>query len=40
MGGVGTNPKIPFFGSKPTKSMERANVEFIEAGTGFRWKDR
>jgi hypothetical protein len=40
VGGVGTNPKIPFFGSKPTKSMERANVEFIEAGTGFRWKDR
>jgi hypothetical protein len=38
VGGLGTNPKIPFFGSKPTKVMERNAINFIEAGTGFRWK--
>lgn len=40
LGGLGTNPKIPFFGSKPTKAMEKHSVDFIEAGTGFRWKER
>lgn len=29
VGGLGTNPKIPFFGSRPTKKMERLSVEFI-----------
>lgn len=40
VGGLGLNPKIPFFGSRPTKSMVKANLDFIEAGTGFRWKYR
>lgn len=29
VGGLGTNPKIPFFGSKPPKYMEKLNVDFI-----------
>ncbi len=40
LGGVGSNPKIPFFGAKPPKYQQRLNVDFIEAGTGFRWKER
>lgn len=38
VGGIGTNPKIPFFGSKPPMYQQRINVDFIEAGTNFRWK--
>ncbi len=40
MGGLGTNPRIPFFGAKPPKYQQELNIDFIEAGTGFRWKDR
>lgn len=40
VGGLGTNPNIPFFGSKPPKYMQKLNVDFIEAGTNFRWKER
>jgi hypothetical protein len=40
VGGLGLNPKLPFFGSKPTKLMEKLSVDFIEAGTGYRWKER
>ena len=40
VGGIGTNPKIPFFGSKPPKYQQKLNVDFIEAGTNFRWKER
>jgi hypothetical protein len=40
LGGVGTNPKIPFFGGKPPKYQQKLNVDFIEAGTGFRWQER
>ena len=39
-GGLGKNPKIPFFGSKPPKYMQEMAVDFIEAGTNFRWKER
>lgn len=38
VGGLGVNPKIPFFGSKPPKYQQKLNIDFIEAGTGFRWK--
>ena len=38
VGGLGVNPKIPFFGSKPPKYQQELNIDFIEAGTGFRWK--
>lgn len=40
VGGLGVNPKIPFFGSKPPKYQQKLNVDFIEAGTGYRWKER
>jgi hypothetical protein len=40
VGGLSTRPKIPFFGSKPPKYMQKLSVDFIEAGTGFRWKER
>ena len=40
VGGLGVNPKIPFFGSKPPKYQQKLNIDFIEAGTGFRWKER
>ena len=40
VGGLGKNPKIPFFGSKPPKYMQEMAVNFIEAGTNFRWKER
>lgn len=40
LGGLGTNPKIPFFGAKPPKYQQKLNIDFIEAGTGFRWKER
>ena len=38
VGGLGTNPKIPFFGAKPPQYQQKLNVDFIEAGTDFRWK--
>jgi hypothetical protein len=40
LGGLGTNPKIPFFGAKPPKYQQKLNIDFIEAGIGFRWKER
>jgi hypothetical protein len=40
VGGLGLNPKIPFFGSRTPKYMQKLNVDFIEAGTGYRWKER
>jgi len=40
VGGLGLNPKIPFFGSKTPHYQQELNVKFIEAGTGYRWKDR
>jgi hypothetical protein len=40
VGGLGTNPHIYVFGSKPPMYMQRLNVDFIEAGTNYRWKER
>jgi hypothetical protein len=40
VGGLGTNPNIPFFGSKPTFWMEMANEAFIKKSTGYQWQPR
>lgn len=40
LGGLGLNPKIPFFGSRTPHYQQELNIEFIEAGTGYRWKPR
>lgn len=34
VGGFGTNPKIPFFGGKPTFYMNYLNKKFIETYIG------
>lgn len=40
-GGLSTHPFLgPIFGSHPAPWMEKANVEFIEHTTGYRWKER
>lgn len=39
-GGLGKNPKVYFFGSKPPLRQQQLNVDFIEAGTNYRWKER
>jgi hypothetical protein len=38
VGGLGTNPDLPFFGAKTPYYQQRLNVKFIEESTGFRWK--
>jgi hypothetical protein len=40
VGGLGLNPKIPFFGSRTPQYQQELNIKFIEAGTGYRWKPR
>ena len=40
LGGFGTNPNIPVFGSKPTFWMEMANQAFIKRATGYEWQRR
>ena len=40
LGGLGTNPNIPFFGSKPTHSMEVNSVKFLKNNAGMNWKLR
>lgn len=40
LGGFGTNPNIPVFGSKPTFWMEMANEAFIKRATGYQWQKR
>jgi len=40
LGGLGLNPNIPFFGSKPTDAQIRANIKFIYEATGFQWQER
>jgi len=34
LGGLGTNPKIPFFGSRPTYIMEYLSKLFLRRSTG------
>lgn len=36
LGGLGLNPNVPVFGSHTPAYMEKANLDFIEAGMGFR----
>ena len=36
-GGLGTNPNIPFFGSKPTFWQEYLNPLFIKNANGYEW---
>lgn len=40
IGGLGLNPKIPFFGSHVPMEQQRANVKFIKEATGFEWQER
>jgi hypothetical protein len=40
VGGTGTKPHLYFFGAKPPMYQQKMNVDFIEAGTNFRWKER
>lgn len=40
VGGFSTNPHLPFIGSHPTFWMVRANVDFIERATGYKWEKR
>jgi len=40
VGGLGLNPNIPFFGSKPTEAQVKANIQFIYEATGFQWQER
>ena len=40
LGGFGTDPNIPVFGSKPTFWMEMANEAFIKRATGYEWQKR
>lgn len=40
MGGFGTNPNIPIFGSKPTWWMEELSTKFIKEGNGYEWQKR
>jgi hypothetical protein len=37
VGGLGTNPNIPFFGSKPTWYQNWLNPLMIKHTTGFEW---
>lgn len=40
LGGLGLNPKIPFYGSHVPMEQQEANVEFIKEATGFQWQKR
>jgi len=40
IGGLGLNPNIPFFGSKPTPFMEAQNVKFIGEAMNYTWQVR
>ena len=40
LGGLGLNPRVPFFGSKVPMEMQLANVKFIKEATGFEWRSR
>ncbi len=40
MGGFGSNPYIPIFGSKIPEYQLNANIDMIKSYTGFEWKKR
>jgi hypothetical protein len=40
LGGFGSNPKIPIFGSKVPRYMERANINFIEYALNVTMEER
>mmetsp|Transcript_29287 Transcript_29287/g.26764 ORF Transcript_29287/g.26764 Transcript_29287/m.26764 type:complete len:201 (+) Transcript_29287:473-1075(+) len=40
LGGIGLDPNIPFFGSKPTEFEMEQNVKFIHDATGYQWQKR
>jgi hypothetical protein len=40
IGGLGLNPNIPFFGSKPTPFMEKQNVKFLGEAMNYTWQVR
>lgn len=40
IGGLGLNPNIPFFGSKPTPFMEAQNVKFFQEAMNYTWQVR
>jgi len=40
LGGFGLNPKIPFFGSKPTEFEVEQNVKFLDQAWGYTWQER
>lgn len=40
VGGLGLDPKIPFFGSDPTEFQIKENIRFIKEATGYEWKKR
>jgi len=39
-GGLGLNPYLPIFGSKPTPKQIKANIDFIYKATGYQWRER
>mmetsp|Transcript_3082 Transcript_3082/g.2650 ORF Transcript_3082/g.2650 Transcript_3082/m.2650 type:complete len:190 (+) Transcript_3082:428-997(+) len=40
IGGLGLDPNIPFFGSKPTEFEMEQNAKFIYDATGYQWEKR
>ena len=40
LGGLGSKPYIPFFGSKVPMYMQELNAKFIKQATGYQWKKR
>lgn len=39
-GGLGVDPDVPIFGSKPTWWMDLLNPIFVKQATGYQWKRR
>ena len=40
LGGLGLNPNMSIFGSKPPDWMIEANIKFIKDATGYQWEER
>lgn len=40
VGGLGTNPYIPFFGSHVPEYMEKANIRFLTDTMGYTMEPR